>query len=104
MENICQKFDGQLHTGILSESESETGQGQPHYVSDPDIDLNLIQKMKEKLKLLTDHQFSVDYKILLNNVKGTDIENRFRPHASATEVEKYKLYVDEFDSVNCLIR
>lgn len=102
MENICQKFDGQLHLGNLSESETDAQPGQPHYSSDPDTDL--IKKMKEKLKLLTDHQFSIDYKIVLNNVKGTDIENKFRVHASASEIEKFKLYVEEFDSVNSLIR
>ena len=102
MENICQKFDGQLHLGNLSESETDPQPGRPHY--DSDLDTDLLQKMKEKLKLLTDHQFSIDYKIVLNNVKGTDIENKFRVRASATEIEKFKLYVDEFDSVNSLIR
>ena len=60
--------------------------------------------MKEKLKVLTDQQFKIDYKIVLNNVKGSELENKFGYYASISEVEKFRLYIDEFDSVNCLIR
>ena len=89
LENICQKYDKPEECSISSADSNQD---------------ELLHKMKEKLKVLTDQQFKIDYKIVLNNVKGTELENKFGYHASISEVEKFRLYIDEFDSVNCLIR
>ena len=90
MENICQKYD---------QFEDKTNDNQEDASRD-----QLLHKMKEKMKLLVDQQFNVDYEILMNNVKATEIENKLNNFASHVEIEKFRLFVDEFDSVNCLIR
>lgn len=41
---------------------------------------------------------------MINNVKGTDIENKLNNFASQSEMEKFRQFIEEFDAVNCLIR
>ena len=37
-------------------------------------------------------------------MRGKDIENKLGSMASEKELEKFRIYVEEFDSVHCLIR
>ena len=91
LENICQKYDDKAD--IFDPLNAD------HH-----RDQKLLMKMREKMKFLTDQQFNIDYKIVLNDMRGKDIENKLGKFASERELEKYRIYVEEFDSVNCLIR
>ena len=104
LENICQNVDG-LTLADVSDSKDSNLYDRPGSREKYDANREeLLDKMKEKMKVLIDHQFNVDYKIVMNNVRGTEIESRFSCHASAAEMEKFRLFVEEFDSVHCLIR
>ena len=92
LENICHKYD---------KSRAGPDDLSSNYDSNRD---QLLIKMKEKMKVLVDHQFNIDYEILINNVKGTDIENKLNNFASQSEMEKFRQFIEEFDAVNCLIR
>ena len=91
LENICQKYDDKAD--IFDPLNAH------HH-----RDQKLLIKMREKMKFLTDQQFNIDYKIVLNDMRGKDIENKLGKFASERELEKFRIYVEEFDSVNCLIR
>ena len=92
LENICQKYDDKVDTF------------DPLNAADHHRDQKLLIKMREKMKFLTDQQFNIDYKIVLNDMRGKDIENKLGKFASERELENFRIYVEEFDSVNCLIR
>ena len=91
LENICPKYD--YKADIFDPLNSDHLRDQ-----------QLLIKMREKMKFLIDQQFNVDYKIVLNDMRGKDIENKLGNIASEKELEKFRIYVEEFDSVNCLIR
>ena len=91
LENICQKYDDKAD--IFDPLNSDHHRNQ-----------KLLIKMKEKMKFLLDQQFNVDYKIVLNDMRGKDIDNKLGKFASERELEKFRIYVEEFHSVNCLIR
>ena len=94
LENICQKYD-------------EPGESVPLSNSDAGDNLNhdaLLLKMKQKMKNLIDEQFTNDYKVVLNNVQGAEIESKFSYFAPSSDLQKFRNFVEEFDSVNCLIR
>ena len=91
LENICPKYDDKADIFDPLNSDHQRDQ-------------QLLIKMREKMKFLIDQQFNVDYKIVLNDMRGKDIENKLGSIASEKELEKFRIYVEEFDSVNCLIR
>ena len=91
LENICPKYDDKADIFDPLNSDHQRDQ-------------QLLIKMREKMKFLIDQQFNVDYKIVLNDMRGKDIENKLGSTASEKELEKFRIYVEEFDSVNCLIR
>ena len=91
LENICPKYDDKADIFDPLNSDHQRDQ-------------QLLIKMREKMKFLIDQQFNVDYKIVLNDMRGKDIENKLGSTASEKEMEKFRIYVEEFDSVNCLLR
>ena len=91
LENICQKYQDKVEKFDPLNYDHQRDQ-------------LLLVKMREKMKFLIDQQFNIDYKIVLNDIRGKDIENKLGMFASERELEKFRIYVDEFDSVNCLIR
>ena len=91
LENICPKYDDKADIFDPLNSDHQRDQ-------------QLLIKMREKMKFLIDQQFNVDYKIVLNDMRGKDIENKLGSMASEKELEKFRIYVEEFDSVHCLIR
>ena len=93
LENICQKYDRSGDSIPLSHGDAHN--------------LNhdaLLLKMKQKMKDLIEEQFHVDYKIVMNNMQGAEIESKFSYFASNTDLQKFRNFVEEFDSVSCLIR